>query len=149
MLTDRLLFPDETAAAADITASALGNDAMAGSPPMPQSTFCTWILIWLQTLIRAVSALVIFAFTTAYLPVRLLLAPCCGDTNACCRRKVFKSILITGASSGIGAALAESYAADGVRLVLVARRADKLRRVMVACKAKGAEVDVMEVRLSE
>ena len=90
--------------------------------------------------------MVIFAFTTAYLPVRFLLAPCCGDTTACCRRKVFKSILITGASSGIGAALAESYAADGVRLVLVARRADKLHRVMVACKAKGAEVDVMEVR---
>lgn len=111
---------------------------------MPRSTVFSWIVVWLQTLIRAVSAVVIFVFTTAYLPLRLLLSPCCGDCGALGRRKTFKSILITGASSGIGAALAESYAADGVRVVLVARRAAKLREVEAACKAKGADVDVME-----
>lgn len=35
--------------------------------------------------------------------------------------------LITGASSGFGAAVAERFAARGVRVVLAARRLDKLR----------------------
>lgn len=49
-------------------------------------------------------------------------------------------IVITGASSGIGAALALEYAAAGVVLGLVARNAERLAEVRAACEAKGATV---------
>ena len=42
-------------------------------------------------------------------------------------------VLITGASSGIGAALAAAYAARGWRLVLIARRAELLQQVARDC----------------
>ncbi|KQP56258.1 SDR family NAD(P)-dependent oxidoreductase [Methylobacterium sp. Leaf108] len=49
-------------------------------------------------------------------------------------------ILITGASSGIGAALALHYAAAGTTLVLNARGLARLEGVAEACLAKGATV---------
>lgn len=50
------------------------------------------------------------------------------------------TILITGASSGLGAGLARAYASAGVRLVLVGRNAERLDAVAHACRASGAEV---------
>ena len=44
-------------------------------------------------------------------------------------------VVITGASSGIGAALAEKLAGDGSAVVLVARRADALNAVAARCGA--------------
>ncbi len=51
-----------------------------------------------------------------------------------------RSILITGASSGIGRALALAYAAPGLRLALIGRNAERLRETAAAAEAKGAEV---------
>lgn len=55
-------------------------------------------------------------------------------------RHRFHSILITGASSGIGAALAQAYAAPDVRLVLGGRNPERLNAVARACRDAGATV---------
>lgn len=61
-----------------------------------------------------------------------------------------QTILITGASSGIGAALALAYAGDGVTLVLMGRDKERLSSVSACCRRKGASVvsvvlDVVDV----
>ena len=51
-----------------------------------------------------------------------------------------KRALVTGASSGIGAAMARQLAAKGVNLVLVARREDVLREVQKECAGVTVEI---------
>ena len=51
-----------------------------------------------------------------------------------------RSILITGASSGIGSALARHYAAPGVTLFLGGRDPERLETVAADCIGKGATV---------
>ena len=46
-----------------------------------------------------------------------------------------KTVLVTGASSGIGAALAEALAAAGATVGICARRQDRLAEVLARCKA--------------
>ena len=53
-----------------------------------------------------------------------------------------KNILITGASSGIGEALARAYARRGVFLALGGRDTARLERVAGICRAAGAETEV-------
>ncbi|GAA4908119.1 short-subunit dehydrogenase [Stackebrandtia albiflava] len=49
-------------------------------------------------------------------------------------------VVVTGASSGLGAAIAGRLAASGCRLVLAARGTDTLHQVAVRCRERGAEV---------
>jgi NADP-dependent 3-hydroxy acid dehydrogenase YdfG len=60
----------------------------------------------------------------------------------------FRAVAITGASRGLGAALARRFAAPGVRLLLIARTGAALREVAAECEALGAraEVAALDVR---
>ena len=52
-------------------------------------------------------------------------------------------MLLTGASSGIGAELARQFAADGARLALAARDVARLESVAAECRALGGEALVV------
>ncbi len=54
------------------------------------------------------------------------------------------TVLITGASSGIGAELARAYAARGARLLLLARRRELLDLLAADLRARGTQVSVYE-----
>ena len=56
------------------------------------------------------------------------------------KRNVRKSIFITGASSGLGKALAEVYASPKTRLYLCGRNRERLEKTAAVATAKGAEV---------
>jgi short-subunit dehydrogenase len=58
-------------------------------------------------------------------------------------------ILITGASSGIGAALARAYARPGVTLALTGRDAERLAATAAAARAAGAAVVMRRLDLRE
>lgn len=60
-----------------------------------------------------------------------------------------KNILITGASSGIGEALAKHYANSGTALYLSGRNAERLQEVGDACRTKGAKVETALVDVSD
>jgi short-subunit dehydrogenase len=60
-----------------------------------------------------------------------------------------KTILITGASSGIGAALARAYAASGVTLLLWGRDETRLNQVAAQCAALGASITIQAFDLRD
>jgi short-subunit dehydrogenase len=60
-----------------------------------------------------------------------------------------KVVWITGASSGIGEALAYTFAKHKVKLILSARRADELARVKAACNLPDADVLILPLDVSE
>ena len=60
-----------------------------------------------------------------------------------------RSIVITGATSGIGAALAAAYAGPGIRLALTGRNAKRLAAVADACRQAGAEVSAAPLDVTD
>ena len=65
--------------------------------------------------------------------------------------KSFKgeTVWITGASSGIGEALAYEFAKKGANLILSARRMEQLEQVKTNCKEHTDEVLVIPIDLSD
>ncbi|KAL3141566.1 hypothetical protein ABBQ32_004811 [Trebouxia sp. C0010 RCD-2024] len=61
-----------------------------------------------------------------------------------------KWVIITGASRGIGQAIAEQMADEKANLILLAQREDALKEVAEICKKKGSQqVDVRPIDLSD
>jgi uncharacterized protein len=57
--------------------------------------------------------------------------------------------LVTGASAGIGAALARELARSGAKLILTARRKDRLEALAAELTAKGTEVRIVTADLTQ
>lgn len=60
-----------------------------------------------------------------------------------------RTVLITGASSGIGHALANVYAAQGVTLLLTGRDVTRLERVASDCRTRGADAEISTVPVTD
>jgi NAD(P)-dependent dehydrogenase (short-subunit alcohol dehydrogenase family) len=58
-------------------------------------------------------------------------------------------VILTGASRGLGRALAEAFAAEGARLVLTATREEHLGSVLRALRERGAEARGLGLDLSD
>ncbi|MER6826812.1 SDR family oxidoreductase [Streptosporangium sp. NPDC000563] len=60
-----------------------------------------------------------------------------------------KVVFITGASRGIGAAAARLFASEGAAVVLAARSADALQRIVTEVRADGGVADAVTVDLAD
>src|SRR5947209_10227736 len=64
-------------------------------------------------------------------------------------REPYRVIVMPGASSGLGAALAAVYAAPGVAMGLIGRNAERLEASVAACRAAGAIVDSATIDVAD
>jgi short-subunit dehydrogenase len=81
--------------------------------------------------------------------MKLLFFPFLNFSHSALRRRLAgKTVLITGASFGIGECLAESLAETSAHLLLVARTGDKLLEVKKRVEAKGGRADIFPCDLT-
>ena len=71
------------------------------------------------------------------------------SSNGRAGRTSAKVVLITGASSGIGAAVAREASRKGYALALTARRADRLQEIAAECERNGAETLVIPAPIED
>ncbi len=64
-------------------------------------------------------------------------------------RAPYRVVVITGASSGLGAALALSYAGPQTALGLIGRNRERLLATEAACRASGASVDSAAIDVAD
>jgi short-subunit dehydrogenase len=82
--------------------------------------------------------------------MKLLFFPFLGFNRAKLQERLAgKTVLITGASYGIGECLAESLADTGAHLLLVARTGEKLLEVQKRIEARGGRADVFSCDLTK
>ena len=60
-----------------------------------------------------------------------------------------QAVIVTGASTGIGKALALQLASQGAKVAIAARRAERLEQVARECRAAGGEVLVVPTDVSD
>lgn len=60
-----------------------------------------------------------------------------------------RTVVVTGASAGIGRATALAFAAQGCNLVICARAGEPLREVEEACRARGGQAVAVEADVSQ
>jgi short-subunit dehydrogenase len=81
--------------------------------------------------------------------MRLLFFPILWFSRSKLRRRLAgKTVLITGASYGVGESLADTLAETKAHLLLVARTAEKLLEIKKRVEAKGGRADVLPCDLS-
>lgn len=85
----------------------------------------------------------------AWLRLVLLSPPACRDPEVLRAAVQGKTILITGASYGIGEATASLLAQAGAEVVLVARTADRLREVCETIRQRGGKASFYRLDLSQ
>ena len=82
--------------------------------------------------------------------MKLLFFPFVGFSRSKLRKRLTgKTVLITGASFGIGECLAEALAESGAHLLLVARTAEKLLEVKKKIEVRGCSADVFACDLTD
>jgi NADP-dependent 3-hydroxy acid dehydrogenase YdfG len=60
-----------------------------------------------------------------------------------------KVAIVTGASAGIGKALAIQLARQGAKVMIAAKRTDRLEQVAAECRQRGGEWKILPDRLAD